>query len=1082
MPITLNILLEPNLDIAAFNAIVDKLKTVGIKVDPATAASFKQITNETLGTKDAVNKLEEATRKTGKAAEDTNKAFRFNEVREGIVSAANALTGLSAPAIALDTATASMSTLGSEAKEMAPHLRDAALVMSKELPFAAADLQQTMFDALASGVQGGEEGLKKFADTSAKLATGGGSGIGDATKLLAGNLNAYGESAEKAAAFSDIFFNTINYGVVSASELSANLSNVVPTAAAAGLELENVGAAVALMTSKGIPAAQSTTKLNALLLEIQKPGAALAPILKAAGVSLDSLKKDDLPVTLEKINAALKKTGQTATTVFSSSEAGAAFNTLAGDIDAFKDTFDNVKNVTGSTDFAFAEMSDSMQVELNQVKATAEAFVIGGLDKMGKGFLTVTSAATQLAPTVTSLVGLKSVIPDGLIGNAGKFAKSLLTSVVPSIVATEGAAGAGATGFQLMWAAATGPVGLIIGGLAATVVGLHFLSDALHETAAEKLEDNATEIELLKTQKESTQSKFDQAAASVSLAKQYKTLAENTSRTAEENTKFIDVSGKMANAFPGVIDGTKSTEDQMKALEAQTLKSAEKIAGFGAELSTLDAKLGAAQKVQIALEVDVAKEDVENQLTDAMGNILNSSAEWLLGTSTARTAAEDLSKQFTDKIYNAKTASDIAVATAEFQQKIAMDGEKLGIDKKDQLAITKSIGDFGKKRIDALKLVADNDKKVLESQQADIAKTFGALNKAGFSTADSIKAISTQFKISEEAAKKAALADALKEAAKEGAPTKEKVAEIAKQFSVSTEEAAKVVEEQKKQKKQAEETASAVIDIAKSFQDLKKAAGDALSKSQDTAAGLRVALNDLKSGTLSLEDANTKYGLSALTVDQARIQLTQKLKDERAKASKADRENIALGRIADSENEEKKRAEREKNANTAAVNKKRDIDNTLKIDENYARATIFNQNELAKKLLELQRDADLKKLAADNQSANEAAGIRAQTASRATIKGDEAAAKDRIAAIEKKADEYKQKISDLDGKLAVERYNAQKKREDEQTNQDIERANKRAERLAVKDLASDESAAQRANKLSDQKLKVLELQTDKEID
>lgn len=1082
MAITLSILLEPNLDISAFNSIIDKLKTVGIKVDPATAASFKQITNETLGTKEAVNQLEQATKRTGKAAEETQKAFQFNQIREGIVNAASALTTLSQPAIALDTATAQMKTLGKEAAEMAPELRNAALVMSTDLPFSAAEFQTTMFDAMASGVKGGKDGLKSFAEESAKLAVGGASTISDATKLIAGNLNAYGESAEKAGEFSDKFFNTVNYGVTSVPELNASLSNVIPTASAFGVELENVGASLAVMTSKGVPTAQATTKLNQLLLEIAKPGAALAPILKKAGVSLESLKQDDLPVTLNKINKALKETGQTAVGAFSSSEASAAFNVLAGDLKGFQQTFEDVRDTTGSSQFAFEQMSDSVQVNLNQMKARTEAFVIAGLDKLGKGFVTVTAAASQLAPTVTSLVGLKSIIPDGLIGNAGKFAKTLLSNVIPSIAATEGASAAGATGFQLMWAAATGPIGLIIGGIAATVVGLHFLSDALHETAAEKLEDNKTEQDLLKTQQESTQAKYNNVLASQALARQYESLATNTNKTAEENSKFIDVSGKLASAFPGVIQGGKTTEEQLAALKIQTQKSGDQLVKLGSELFNLTNKLAQAQNVQLNLEVDVAKEEIENQLTDAMGNILTSSAEWLTGTSTARQTGEAFSKSFTDGIYTAKTADEIAAKTAEFTAKIAVDGEKMGISKEDQLKVIKSINDFGKKRIEALKTQDENEKKLTDSKADLIAKTVSDLAKQGIPAAEAIKKISEQFKISEAAAKKAGLAGALRDAAKEGDPTKEKIAEIAKNYSVSAEEAAKVVEEQKKQKKTAEETASAVIDIAKSFTDLKKAAADALTKSQDTAAGLRVALNDLKSGTLSLEEANKKYGLTALNTDEARIQLTKKLKDERAKAAKADKENIQLGRIADSENEEKKRQEREKNANTAAVVRKRKIDSDLRIDEDYARATIFNQNELAKKLLELQRDADIKKLNEDLQAATTSAGIRAKTASAATIIADNAALKVQADARDAKKREYDQKISDLEGKLEVERYNAQKKREDERLVQDIDRANKAAEKLANADLANDETSLQRAQKLYDAKIGLLKLQTTKEID
>lgn len=1109
MPTTLNILLKPELDAASFNAIVEKLKGVGFKVDPATAASFKAVNTEARGSQAAVEALEKATRKTGDAATLAQKAFNFNQINQSLQTAASTFAGLTEPFVGLDTATAQMRTLGTEAAAMAPSLREASIVMSKDLPFAAKELQTTMFDALASGVQGGEEGLKSFAQTSAKLAVGGGAAIADSTKLLAGNLNAYGKSAGDAAKFSDIFFNTVNYGVTSIPELNASLSNVVPTAAAFGIELENVGASLAVATSKGVPTAQMTTKLNQLFLEIAKPGAALAPILKKAGVSLESLKQDDLPVTLGKINKALKETGQTAVGAFSSSEASAAFNVLASDLEGFQSTFENVRDTTGSAQFAFDQMGDSVQVKLDGMKAATEAFIIQGVDKLGAGFVTVTSAAAQLAPTVTSIAGLKGIIPDGLISNAGTFAKSLLTKVIPGMVATQGASAASAGGFQLMWAAATGPIGLTIAGIAAVAVGLHFLSDALHETAAEKLADNATEQELIKTQQESTQAKYNNVLAGQALAKQYEQLATNTSKTTEENNKFIDVSGKVSAVFPGVVAGGKTTEQTLQALKEQTTKSSDELIKLGAELFNLNNKLAQAQSVQINLEVDVAKEDVENQLTDSMdkgffdsiksvmsGNFKDLGRdlaniqtlgfsqeiqEGLTGTSDTRKAVEAFSKPFTDGIYSAKNADEIAAKTAEFTAKISVDGDKLGMSKEEQLKAIKSINDFGKKRIAALKTQNDNEKNLTVSSGDIIAKQLADQAKLGVSAGEAIKKIAVGFNISEAAAKKAALAGTLREAAKEGEPTKAKIAEIAKNFGITAEEAAKVVEEQKQQKKQAEQVSAAVIDIAKNFGDLKKAAADALSKSEGAASGLKVALGELKAGTLSVADANTKYGLTAQNIDEARIQLTKKLSDERAKAAKADRENIALTRIADQENRDKQRSDRTQNAATEAADKKRVIDSKLKADEDYARGTIFNQNELAKRLLELQRDAELAKLDQDNEAAKTAASIRAKTASDATIKADKSAAKDREKAREDKEREFSQKLIELDGKLAVERYNAKRKRDEEQLNSEIDRANKTSDALTAAELRNGETALDRAEELTANKLKILKLQAEKEI-
>ena len=458
--------------------------------------SVEQFEQQFDGTKKQIEEVNKELAKSGDFASNFNKAFQFNQIKQAFDTLSSTVAGLSAPFRELDNVTQQMKTLGEEAAAMAPTLRDVAVVMSTELPFAASELQQTMFDAIASGVKGGEKELQGFADTAAKLAVGGGSDIASATNLIAGQLNAYGQSAEKASEFSDLFFNTVNLGVTSIPELSSTLANVVPTASSLGVEFENVGAALAQMTSKGIPTAQSTTKLNALLIELAKPSAALAPILTKAGVSLESLKQDDLPVTLGKINEALKESGKASIEVFSSSEAGAAFASLAGDVEGFAKTFDEVKNTTGSAQFAYEQMADSIDVQTTQIQKQIEALVIQGFDLLGGGITTVLNTASQLAPTLTSLGALSTIIPDGAVGNLKNFAVTLLNNVVPGLIATNATTGAltintnalsvanvaasvkakalAAAQWLINAALSANPVGLIIAGLVA--LGVAFVA------------------------------------------------------------------------------------------------------------------------------------------------------------------------------------------------------------------------------------------------------------------------------------------------------------------------------------------------------------------------------------------------------------------------------------------------------------------------------------------------------------------------------------------------------------------------------------------------------------------------------
>lgn len=369
------------------------------KTSDKTSDIIVNANKKTINSLEKVNKELNDSEKKSSSFGDTFKGMFAGGVALGAIQAAGSaitsfITGTVDEFNKLDVATRSMSTLGKEAELLAPKLRELSIEMSQRLPFAASELQNSFTNAIASGVKGGEKELAKFVETAGKLATGGGTSIDSATAGLAATLNAFGKGAEDAEKFADTFFNTVNYGVVSVDELNQFLSQVTPTAAAAGLSFENVGAGIALLTQKGVPAAQATTKLNQMLIELQKPGAELKKIFAASGLSLQELQttmqNEGLPATLDKVQKAFDAAGVSATQAFSSSEAGSAFNVLQAKAGEFQDTLNNVANTAGSTDNAFQKMSGSMENQMTLLKNQVNASLM--------------PAIQALMPVVTELV------------------------------------------------------------------------------------------------------------------------------------------------------------------------------------------------------------------------------------------------------------------------------------------------------------------------------------------------------------------------------------------------------------------------------------------------------------------------------------------------------------------------------------------------------------------------------------------------------------------------------------------------------------------------------------------------------
>lgn len=155
------------------------------------------------------------------------------------------------------------------------------LNLSKTLPQSANELAEGLYDIASSGFQGAD-GLKVLT-AAAQAASAGLSDTATSGKAITAVLNAYGRGAQDASDVSDVLFQTVNLGVVTFGELAGQIGDVVGTAAAAKVGIEQVGAAVATMTLSGISAAESTTSLNRLLQSLLQPSDALASVFQRLG-------------------------------------------------------------------------------------------------------------------------------------------------------------------------------------------------------------------------------------------------------------------------------------------------------------------------------------------------------------------------------------------------------------------------------------------------------------------------------------------------------------------------------------------------------------------------------------------------------------------------------------------------------------------------------------------------------------------------------------------------------------------------------------------------------------------------------
>ena len=291
-----------------------------------------------------------------------------------------------------ESAVAKASTLFGDVAVDTENLQSKLLELSDASGVAAADLGNTLYNALSAGIPVTEDmgSALAFLEANTRLAKAGFTDVDTAVTTTAKILNAYKMDVSETEKIHKILMQTQNKGIVTVGELGSVLAQVTPTAAAFGVSFDQVGAAIANMTAQGTPAAQATTQLNSLFAELGKNGTTAANSLAAAtegteyaGKSFQQLAAEGVPLNkiLDLIGDYAEQSGLSMLDMFSSIEAGKAALANAGqnsqafadalaamgtEADVVGDAFDKV---SGTTAEQFAKI-------LNELKnAAIELFI-----------------------------------------------------------------------------------------------------------------------------------------------------------------------------------------------------------------------------------------------------------------------------------------------------------------------------------------------------------------------------------------------------------------------------------------------------------------------------------------------------------------------------------------------------------------------------------------------------------------------------------------------------------------------------------------------------------------------------------
>lgn len=149
----------------------------------------------------------------------------------------------------------------------------------------SAELTNAMYFAYSAGVRGTEKELAKFTALTAELAQTVGSGITPMMDALTTMMNAYGLKVGDAGNLTDWFYQIVKSGKTTGPELAQSLGQIAATAASAGISLDELGAALATLTTT-MPTNIAVTSLAAAIRTMVNPTDDARNSARALGIDL----------------------------------------------------------------------------------------------------------------------------------------------------------------------------------------------------------------------------------------------------------------------------------------------------------------------------------------------------------------------------------------------------------------------------------------------------------------------------------------------------------------------------------------------------------------------------------------------------------------------------------------------------------------------------------------------------------------------------------------------------------------------------------------------------------------------------
>ncbi len=372
-----------------------------------------------------------------------NIAGPLSQAADGILKLDAALAALAIGGMALSIKKAGefgdsfreISTLIDASKKDIGIFRKEILTYAQDSDKSLEDINAAVYKAISAGID-----YRRVLDSlkiAEQLAQAGRNDLASTTVLLAGTMNAYGAKTAEATRYADVFMQTVRMGLTTLPELAASLANVTGVAAMGKVPIETLAAAVAALTSTGMPTEAAITGLKNVISNIINPTKEASEMAARLGIGFDAvtLKTVGLQKILWDAWRATKGNADAMSTLFGSIRGLNAATVLAADSGGkFKKILEEMAHASGTLGVASEKMVGQFEDVNQKIKNNIDVTLISIGDRFLASYNTMGEGLANIFKGIKAAVDAGAFNPlfDAL-DHAGKELSTWLAGVAKAL-------------------------------------------------------------------------------------------------------------------------------------------------------------------------------------------------------------------------------------------------------------------------------------------------------------------------------------------------------------------------------------------------------------------------------------------------------------------------------------------------------------------------------------------------------------------------------------------------------------------------------------------------------------------------